>query len=151
MSLTLDISVRSNHLSLKYETLTLSGCKDIVMGKSYFVAKTQILLEFNRSRILSTLEMCICFSKEKWIIALLWIRFKLVLVPRYLYVRHSRYRKRDPLWPTMTLLDPFWPSLTLLDPPWPSFTLLDLPWPSVHIRFTTGPCFVWLSIMNHFF
>jgi len=71
MSLTLDISVRSNHLSLKYETLTLSGCKDIVMGKSYFVAKTQILLEFNRSRILSTLEMCICFSKEKWIIALL--------------------------------------------------------------------------------
>ena len=63
MSLTLDNFVRSNHLSMKYETVTLSGCKDIGIGKSEFVAKTQILLEFNRSRICQHLG-CLFFKRK---------------------------------------------------------------------------------------
>ena len=36
-------SVRSNNLSLKYQRLETSGCKDIGMRKFEFVAKTQFL------------------------------------------------------------------------------------------------------------
>ena len=36
-------SVRSNNVSLKYQRPTLSGCKDIGIGKFEFVAKTQFL------------------------------------------------------------------------------------------------------------
>ena len=36
-------SVRSNYLSLKYPSYTLSGCKDIGIRKFKFVAKTQFL------------------------------------------------------------------------------------------------------------
>ena len=36
-------SVRSNNLSLKYETLTLLDWKDIEIRKFKFVAKTQFL------------------------------------------------------------------------------------------------------------
>jgi len=35
---------RSNNDSLKYQRLTPSGCKDIAIWKSEFVAKTQFLL-----------------------------------------------------------------------------------------------------------
>ena len=37
------ISVRSNHISLKYQRFTLSGCKDIGIRKFKFVAKPQFL------------------------------------------------------------------------------------------------------------
>ena len=36
---------RSNNLSLKYQTFTPSGCKDIGIRKFEFVAKTQFLYE----------------------------------------------------------------------------------------------------------
>ena len=39
-------SVRSNNLSLKYQSFTPSGCKDIGRRKFEFVAKTQILYTY---------------------------------------------------------------------------------------------------------
>ena len=35
--------IRSNNVSLKYQRLTLYGCKDIGFTKTEFVAKTQFL------------------------------------------------------------------------------------------------------------
>ena len=54
------ISVRSNHISLKYQRFTPSGCKDIWIRKFKFVAKTSVLL--NQLLYSSLVEL----QKYKW-------------------------------------------------------------------------------------
>ena len=56
-------SVRSNNLSLKYETLTLLDWKDIEIRKFKFVAKTQFLCYSGKYRNFSTLDFLKAFDK----------------------------------------------------------------------------------------
>ena len=48
--------VRSNDIDWKYQKFTLSGCKDIGVRISEFVAKTQFLMPIN-TRLKNTQEL----------------------------------------------------------------------------------------------
>ena len=57
------ISVRSNHISLKYQRFTPSGCKNIGIRKFKFVAKTQFL--YPKWTSYEDFKDCICALAEQ--------------------------------------------------------------------------------------
>ena len=60
-------SVRSNSLSLKYQTFEQLGCKDIKIIKYEFVATTQFLCFYFKSKIFFSGELYFFYSSKDWI------------------------------------------------------------------------------------